>query len=339
MQNSLSQMRELQFLRNESIKNETFTYQAQAIEFITIGVGCNCLVALFEAGVLQVLLEQGYLSEANIESYSNPICIKSALTTLTKCQVLKKDETYQMTEFGRTLAENIGLVTIFFDGYGSLVAKQSQISRKKNRSLKNLINGTSVSHSSTLIAQNTIDPLILDEFANLKFLGTICDLGCGYATMLTKICKATGNPGLGFDSEPKVVKQAKKKLANSNISIEQGDITQLQGVWEDVVILMQRHVFHDFTPNERCIDIMNSYFNNFPNLKYFFYVDTVSPSHLKDELLPGFDYVHGLLGIQTRTYEETLQMFKDSNYDVMKEVSIPKLPNTFLWILLQKKSS
>lgn len=34
---------------------------------------------------------------------------------------------------------------------------------------------------------------------------------------------------MGFDCEPKVVRQAKKKLAKTNVSVELADITQLQG--------------------------------------------------------------------------------------------------------------
>jgi len=153
--------------------------------------------------------------------------------------------------------------------------------------------------------------------------------------MLSKICKKTGNPGLGFESEPTVVKQANKLLKNTDVTVELGNISELNGVWEDVVMLMQCHVFHDFTPEQKCIEIMNSYLTSFPNLKCFFYIDTVTPSPAHNELFPGFDYVHGLLGIPTRTYEETQEMFKNSKFKMIKEVPLD-LPNTFIWLLAPK---
>ncbi len=152
--------------------------------------------------------------------------------------------------------------------------------------------------------------------------------------MLSSICKVTGNPGLGFDSEPKVVKRAKNQFKRTNIIIEQMDITNFQGIWEDVVVLIQCHVFHDFTPQERCVRLMNSFIDNFPHLKCFFFLDSVAPCDSRDEILPGFDYVHGLLGMKMRTYQETITMFKNSNYTVSKEVQIDGVPNTFLWILV-----
>ena len=308
------------------------------MDFITIGVGCNCLVSLYEAGVWNKIIKHDYIADWQIEKYKNSICIKSALVTLEKCDVVKRSECgFEITEFGKVLSEYLGLVTIFFDGYGNLIAKQSQISKGKIKNQMRLIKGNVVSRASVLISEKMTESLILKEFNALKLSGTICDLGCGYAATLSKICKETGNPGLGIDSEAKVVRKAKKRFENTNITVELGDISKLQGAWEDVVILMQCHVFHDFTPEQKCIDIMNSYMDNFPNMKCFFYVDIVSPSDTHNRILPGFDYVHGLLGIQTRTYEETVQMFKRSNYNVIKEISFPDMPNTFLWLLVPKK--
>ena len=72
--------------------------------------------------------------------------------------------------------------------------------------------------------------------------------------------------------------------------------------------------------------------------KYFFYVDIVTPSQSQNGFFPGFDYVHGLLGIPIRTYEETLKMFDRLNYTMVKEICIPDLPNTFLWILSPRRA-
>jgi hypothetical protein len=306
----------------------------KTLDFILSGIGCNCLVFLFTCGLFNRLIRNKTLNNKEIEKCPNPMAVRAALLTLEKCGVLdRKKDNFRITSFGVALSEYIGLITMLFDGYGDLMAMQKQIARKKIHKPSKLMRGTSISQSAVLLAKNTIDPVLLKEFSKLKFSGTICDLGCGYARMLSQVCEATGNPGLGFDSESKVVAQTKKLYDRSKIDIELGDICKLHGIWEDVVILMQCHVFHDFTPSKKCINIMNSFLNNFPNLKYFFYIDSVAPSADSDKILPGFDYVHGLLGISPRTHEETLEMFDQSNYSLVKEVPITGLPNTFLWVL------
>lgn len=327
----------MQYLKNpvECI-NEPIDLRKKAMEFIAIGVGCNCLVTLEQTGILNVLLHKGSISSKDMRPFGEPTCITSALITLEKTGVIdRKGDEFFITEFGKALSEYIGLITIFFDGYANLVAQQAQIAQNQTKYKKKLIKGAAVSKASIHISEKLIDPIIIREILKVNLSGTICDLGCGYATMLAKICKETGNPGLGFDSEPKVIKQVRKRLKKTNIMVELGDISNLEGTWEDVVILMQCHVFHDFNPEQKCIEIMNSYLKNFPNLKCFFYIDTVAPSPAKNEIFPGFDYVHGLLGIQTRTYEETIKMFSESMYIMIKEVAL-ELPNTFLWVLIPK---
>lgn len=322
--------------RKASLGNKS-ELKTMALDFISAGIGCNCLVALSEAGILKQLLKNGSIDKKVIENSNNPICVKSALVTLEKCEIIERDcNIFKITEFGMALSEYIGLITIFFDGYSTLVANQSQIVQNKCSNLANLVKWPVVAKSSIHISEKTVDIAIAQELMNLKLSGTICDLGCGCGVMLSKICHITNNPGLGFESSPSTVNQAQAQLAG-NITVEVADITNLQGVWEDVVFLMQAFVFHDFTPNENCINIMDSYLENFPNLKYFFYIDIMTPSPAKNELFPGFDYVHGLLGTSTRTYEETLNMFDQSKYTILKEVSIPDLPNTFLWILSPKR--
>lgn len=328
-------MRNLKKLKPK-VDEDGILLKKKALHFITAGVGCNCLIAIHKAKILEILLSKS-VSEDAISRLENPICIKAALETLEKCGIVEKDdEFYKITEFGTVVAEYLGLITIFFDGYGDLVSNQRRIVHNDVKDLRSLVHHASVSEASVLISDRIVDPVVLREFKHLKFSGTICDLGCGYGTKLSKICKETKNPGLGFDSEPEVIEQA-RSIIDSHVSLELGDITNLQGIWEDVVILMQSFVFHDFFPENRCIKIMNSYLDNFPNLKCFFYIDIMTPSSQKNQLFPGFDYIHGLLGIPTRTYEETIRMFHQSDYLIAKEIPILDLPNTFLWILFPKR--
>ena len=328
----------MKLLLKKKTSRKSPTLKTQALDFISAGVGCNCLVALFEAGLLKRLTESGYLEEEEIAACSNPICIDSALVTLENCKIVKKNgKVFEITEFGRALSEYIGLITIFFDGYSGLVAEQSKIVKDKGGTLEKLIKWPTVSESSIWISKKTVLPVLVEELLTMKLVGTICDLGCGHGETLSEMCLKTGSPGLGFESSKKTVSQARKR-APPGVTIQVSDVTRLEGVWEDVVILTQAFVFHDFAPNAKCINIMNSYLDNFPNLKCFFYIDIVSASPGDGKIFPGFDYVHGLLGLRTRTYQETLEMFERSNYAVMREISIVDLPNTFLWVLTPQKA-
>jgi hypothetical protein len=323
--------------QHQNPPESTANLKNMALDFINAGVGCNCLVALSAAGVLKKLIDNQILPEEELETFDNPMCIKSALVTLEKCRAIEKgSDSYKLTELGIALCEYIGLITIFFDGYGTLVANQASIVLNKSSGLEKLVKWPVVSESSIHISKTAVDPILIEEFTRLNLPGTICDLGCGHGVMLSKICKRTGNPGLGFESSGETVRQANQQLAH-NITIEVADIQCLQGIWEDVIFLIQAFVFHDFAPEDKCINILNSYLESFPNLKYFFYIDIVTPCNSKNEIFPGFDYVHGLLGVPTRTYEETIRMFNFSNFTVMKEVCIPDLPNAFLWILSPKE--
>ena len=72
-------------------------------------------------------------------------------------------------------------------------------------------------------------------------------------------------------------------------------------------------------------------------MQYFFLTDIVSPSPCFRDSLPGFDYTHGLLGLEPSTYEETIKMIEKSKYYIHKEIQVKHLNNTFLWILAPKK--
>lgn len=55
--------------------------------------------------------------------------------------------------------------------------------------------------------------------------------------------------------------------------------------------------------------------------------------------MPGFDYVHGLQGITPRSYEETIETFIKADFKILKELAVPNMPNTFIWVVKQNKST
>jgi hypothetical protein len=310
---------------------ESFHLEEKVIEFISAGVACNCIVMLEELGIASLIKKTGFFSCKQIKTTNNPECIRSAFLTLVSCGVVKRQEAgFFLTNFGEELFRCRGLITIFFNGYSSLLKEQTKLALDTNYNVS--VNKLQIAKASNLIAQEMIDPLLVDIFSELQFEGTICDLGCGLGSTLTKLCEVTNCPGLGFEISREIVTQASLE-AKKNVCIECQDITKLEGAWEDIVILLQCHVFHDFIVGGQAEKLLDSYLQVFPNMKYFYYIDTVTPSESETKIFPGFDYIHGLQGIRTPTLEETLELFNNSQFSLNQQILIPGLPNTYLWIL------
>jgi len=73
-------------------------------------------------------------------------------------------------------------------------------------------------------------------------------------------------------------------------------------------------------------------------MQYLLVIDIVSPSETLTSIMPGFDYVHGLQGLTPRNYEETIETFKKAKYEILEELEIKNMPNTFIWILEPDRS-
>lgn len=310
-----------------------------ALSFITAGVACNCITGLDQIGLLDRMVADGHISDESLDRYRNPPAIKTALLTLIHCgAVTRGSSSYALTPFGQNLAKHIGLITVFFSGYNGLVSCQSQIMNgtSLNLPLPSLLRSDVIAQASASISQRFIEPAVLSVFDSLDIRGTICDLGCGSGKLLKEICKVTGCSGLGLEINPDVAEQTGKEVDSSRIEIETADVTKLKGVWEDVSVLVQCHVLHEFSCDPSFPDLLSSFHRIFPNHQYLFYIDTVAADLRGEEIFPGFDYVHGLLGVQPATYDQTCNAFRQSDYDVKWEYSIPHLPNTYMWVLLRQ---
>ena len=313
-----------------------------ALDFITTGISCYCLVYLKNVGILELLL-QGKSIDCDVlscaEFAEQRVAIRSALITLERVKVVeRRSDAFYLTELGLSLGEYIGLIVLLFEGYGSLMAKQGEIAQHLPCKVSELLNGKSIAESSIQFGKNTVDPLVSRLLLELQSKGTLCDLGCGVGTRLTRLCRETGNPGLGFENDDQAIALARENnQPEDGLIFEKGDITEIKGVFENVVVLMQYFVFHDFVLRGDWVAMIDSYLTNFPNLDYFIYVDIVAPSKVQNGFMPGFDYVHGLQGIETPTYEQMHDQFKQSQFNIKQEIPVPGLPNTFLWVLIPKK--
>lgn len=308
----------------------------EALNFVSIGVGCFALTLIHSVGIVSSLIENGYFDDEALndqKKFKNLPAIKSALLSLCLCKVLtKSDNRYFFTDLGLQLINHIGLVTMVFDGYGELMAKGVPIAFNRINHPEKYMKGASIALSSIQFGEK-VDSVVIDVIKKFKLKGTICDLGCGSADRLLKLCKATSLPGLGLDTSNEAIKIAKKAAEKyPTINIEIGDATRLEGVWEDVQVLMQCFMTHDIFPDEQLIQSLSSYRDNFPNLQYFLIVDIVAPEDTLISHMPAFDYVHGLLGIETRKHDRFISLFSKSGYKITKEISID-MPNTYLWVL------
>jgi SAM-dependent methyltransferase len=320
------------FVRNK--KNTSPT------EFLTIGLASHALCLIERAGILNFLLEQKIFNQSQLKEYKNPHLLRAALVTLVHAKVLKlKNNIYNLTTLGKKLANSIGIFMLPLVGYRNLFLKQYQLLDEPDAWNDSEIDYKSIALASINFGLNDLDPILIDLITSMNPKGTICDLGCGTGEKLIKICEKTNTNGLGFEKDPKVIEAGKKfRRKKTKIEIIQADIRKLRGVWEDVEIGLISFVLHDIDDKNDCINFLNSLPVHFQRLQCLFIVDIVSLSEGLPYAMPGFDYVHGLQGITPRTYEETQNVFSESNYKFLREISIPNMENTFIWALLPTKT-
>lgn len=305
-------------------------------EFINIGLGCHALCLLYEAGALSKLDKKLGISFKDLLNGSeNPSLLRGALNTLVGANVLKvKDQKLYLTKLGVSLVENLGAFLIPFKGYNQLFSKQYELLHKPKNWNDSEIDYQAIAEASINFGIHDLDPILIELVKELHPKGTICDLGCGTAEKLTKICIAVQTSGLGFEKDPKVVDESEGFTQNTpHIEVVEADITNLNGIWEDVELGMISAVLHDIEPDEKCLSFLNSLKDHFPRMQCLIVVDLVSMSEKVPTVMPGFDYVHGLQGVSPRTYEETMNLFTKSQFSIRTELAVPHMPNMFIWVL------
>ncbi|MCB1116840.1 MAG: hypothetical protein KDK71_10265, partial [Chlamydiia bacterium] len=292
------------------------------------------LCLLEQAGILSSLLEKGSYGEEEIDKAPNPPLLRSALVTLVDAGILKwEDETFLLTDFGRYLGENIGTFLITFVGYRKLLAKQEVLLNHPKQWDDSEIDYQSVAVSSINFGHRFVDPILIEIVKEMHPKGTICDLGCGTAEKLVNLCAAAQTSGLGFEKDQKVVKKSKAfTKGHPEVEVIEADITKLKGIWEDVEIGFIGMVLHDFD-EEESLSFLRSLTEHFPRMRSLIIFDIVTMSKEIPTILPGFDYVHGLQGIRPRTHRENLEIFEKAGYALLKEVVVPHMPNTYIWVL------
>ncbi len=309
-------------------------------DFVSIGLSCHAMCLIKKAGLLEKLLNSKKgLKETIFEDFGNPHLLKAVFFNLVDSNILRyKKGMYVLTELGRSLAENIGTILLPFMGYRNLLVKQNEILNDPNLFRESDIDCPAVAEASIDFGQKNLDSTLFNLLKKVLRSGsTICDLGCGSCVKLKDICSEFNCYGLGIEKDPKVVLEVQSKLPkNSQIEILEGDILNLDGVWEDVEIVMVNFVYHDFS-KEKSKAFLNSLLSHFPRMQFLLVADIVSFSEAKPSILPGFDYVHGLQGFSPRNYEEMVKTFQASDLNLIEEAEVSNMPNTFIWLLQRSK--
>lgn len=302
-------------------------------------IACNSLVFLYYSSVWSELETFNMILDTSVGGKDQSEGLTSAINSLVDANFLSRDTAgYRLTHEGKALIDNIGLILMLFDGYAPLISKQSDIAQDKTNAIdyQSLQNGKAIANASILFGSIMLDPIVKKEVRKLSFEGILCDLGCGACTRLIDICKSLKVPGLGIEACLDVVLNAEEELyesKNTLVKCQHGDILSLKTTWPEVSVLMQFFVFHDLIHKENGAFLLRNIINSFPNLKYFVYVDIVRPSGSHPNPMPGYDYIHGLMNVKTRTYDETNNLFQEANLVVYKEIEVEGMPNTFIWIL------
>lgn len=322
--------------KNQESQNKEVPFH-NALNFISAGVACYAFSLIDELGLLEQLINEEGLSPDCFELYSNPLVIRTAINTL-KCNniILFDQSVFRLTSLGENLVEHRSSIGLIYNGYGKVLASQIKITKEQlfnNNYVKDLINDKAISRASSHLGNTFFNAKLLEILQKHSIHGTICDLGCGDASTLISLCREKKLAGLGFDFSESSIEDAKKNLFyNEDVVLLTKDICNINEIYEDVEVLISSFVMHDFS-DILCKKMFKSFKIFFPNAKIFVYIDAVSPENGHHSQLPGFDYVHSLLGIKPRTFEETSTLLTESGFQILNQEAIIGLTNCYIWTL------
>ena len=319
------------------------TLTDRALSFIEIGVACNAITVLDQAGIVEKLLNAGHLRMKDLKKFSDKtkVLIESALKTLCHVEVLsKKGGSYILSDLGYEICDSISLFNMLFVGYCNLFSKQNEIFSGTESPDYYDLDNKAISKGCSGLPFSDLETELYNFIQRLAPRGMICDLGCGAGHRLIELQKSLNVRGLGIDLCKESIEEANKSvIKNPLIDFIVADVRKLNRVWEEVEILMQCFMTHDISPKQTFLKTVSSYKKAFPNMKYFIVLDVFSSdtSEKNMKFAPGFDYIHGLQGISTRNYDETISLFTESGFEIELDIRSKSFPNTCLWILKPSK--
>jgi len=311
----------------------------RALSFIEIGIACNALTVLDQSGIIEKLVTSGSYREKDLKNFdeNSRVLLESALKTLCHVEIVSKNSrTYILSDLGYEICNSMPLINMLFAGYGGLFSKQNKIFSSKIPGNYNDLDNEIISKGCSHIPVSDLEIELYNFIKNYKLNGVVCDLGCGAGHRIIHLHNALDIRCLGIDLCEESINEANQITSkNPAINFMVSDVKSLDCVWEDVEILMQCFMTHDISPKEAFLETLESYKKAFPKMKYFMIMDVFSSdsSEKFKKFAPGFDYIHGLQGISTRDYDETINLFKEAGFEVEHDIRSKTFPNTCLWIL------
>lgn len=248
-----------------------------------------------------------------------------------------------LTDLGEELYRERDIFVLWLDSYSDLMGYWLQSDATVLPDFGKVVKGDTVAIASAAVGNRYLDDDVLALFGDLKPRGTLCDIGCGNARRLIRLCKEFGLNGIGIDISEGALQAAEPHVTEARRSglearVEHGDATRLQGSYPDVSIVMQTFMTHHIMPDNFCESVLRTYPITFPNAEYFLFFDTTTSEEKPHAQLfaPGFDYIHRLQGLRPRTRSEILSVFEDARFELLKEV-ILRVPNSYAWVLKARR--
>jgi hypothetical protein len=244
-----------------------------------------------------------------------------------------------LTALGEELYRERDIFVLWLDAYSDLMSYWLNSDATALPDFEKVVKGDTVAIASAAVGSRYLDEDVLALLADLNPRGTLCDIGCGNARRLVRLCKAFDLNGIGIDISSGALLAAEPHIAEARRSgidarVELGDATRLQGCYPEVAIVMQTFMTHHITPDSFCESVLRTYPLTFPNAEYFLFFDTTTSEDKPCAQLfaPGFDYIHRLQGLRPRTRSEILSVFEDAQFELLKEVTL-RVPNSYAWVL------
>lgn len=309
----------------------------RALSFIETGIACNAITLLDLSGLAEVLIIKGCLETKDLSNFEfrQKVIIEAAIKTLCHVGILsKKDKIYLLSDLGYEICNSIPLINMLFLGYRRLFSKQYEIFKGTEYPNYSDLDCKAIAKGCSGLPISDLEIQIHNFIKEVLPQGTVCDLGCGSGNRLLSLHKSLGVRCLGIDQSAEAIAEANQSITE-NVLVEfiVADVLKLNRVWEDVSILMQCFMTHDISPKQNFLETMESYKIAFPNMKYFLILDVFSSDEINKEFAPGFDYIHGLQGIPTKNYNETIGLFIEADFRIKLNCRSKIFPNTCLWIL------
>lgn len=302
----------------------------------------HLIFAMHEVGVFDTLKNYNNLTSDEIAKKNNlnSILLKGVLNFLYHADkiLIKKDNKFSLTPFGRKNLFTDALLTMSFGAVGAysciLTELVPSLRNEKKYGVDYIRSGDLIAKGSYYTGRKNY-PWVIE---NMKKLGIkkVADLGCGSADVLISLCEEDKNlKGVGVDISHDALKEAKTRISqkgfDNRISLVQGDLYKPETFSKklsDVDGFNAIMVMHEFLRDgkEKVIQMFKDMKKEFKG-KYFFLGEFDCLEDKEYQELPYPDRIHFLFYqhiIHPLTWqglghqEDWMEIFEKANIELVK---------------------